>query len=56
MPPAIPTVLLNSSPMTIVTLPVALVITLMFTAATSPTVMLSTVTIIVEGTLLTLIS
>ena len=53
-PSITPKVLLYSSPIVIVTLPVAVEITVMFTAATSPTVMLFTVTLTDESTLDTL--
>ena len=49
-----PTVCLYSSPIVMVTFPVALTITVILTTATSPKVMFSTLTVMLEGTLLTL--
>ena len=54
VPSVIPTVVSYSSSILIVTLPVAPEITVMFTHATSPKVIFSTLTSTVDTTLLTL--
>ena len=54
LPPTTPTVLLNSFPILIVTLPVAPAVTVILTTATSPRVISAASTLIVEFTLFTL--
>ena len=54
MPSTMPTVCVNSSPILMVTFPVAFELTVMFMTATSPREMLSTSTVTVDWTLDTL--